>query len=60
MTTNTSESGLERLICTALTGHPCGRKGHPGRGRRAARASVCDRYGLALRQFARLRPRLLP
>ena len=24
MTTDTSESGLERLICTALTGHPCG------------------------------------
>ena len=23
MTTDTSESGLERLICTALTGHPC-------------------------------------
>ena len=23
MTTDTSEKGLERLICTALTGHPC-------------------------------------
>ena len=23
MTTDTSEAGLERLICTALTGHPC-------------------------------------
>ena len=23
MTTDTSERGLERLICTALTGHPC-------------------------------------
>ena len=23
MTTDTSESGLERLICTALTGNPC-------------------------------------
>ena len=23
MTTDTTESGLERLICTALTGHPC-------------------------------------
>ncbi len=23
MTTDTSETGLERLICTALTGHPC-------------------------------------
>ena len=23
MTTNTSERGLERLICTALSGHPC-------------------------------------
>lgn len=23
MSTDTSESGLERLICTALTGHPC-------------------------------------
>jgi len=25
MTTDTSERGLERLICTALTGHPCDR-----------------------------------
>ena len=24
MTTDTSERGLERLICTALSGHPCG------------------------------------
>ena len=24
MTTDTSEPGLERLICSALTGHPCG------------------------------------
>ena len=23
MTTDTTERGLERLICTALTGHPC-------------------------------------
>lgn len=23
MTTDTSERGLERLICTALAGHPC-------------------------------------
>ena len=23
MTTDTSERGLERLICGALTGHPC-------------------------------------
>ena len=23
MTTDTSEKGLESLICTALTGHPC-------------------------------------
>ena len=23
MTTDTSERGLERHICTALTGHPC-------------------------------------
>ena len=23
MTTDTSERGLERLICTALTGNPC-------------------------------------
>ena len=23
MTTDTSERGLERLICTALIGHPC-------------------------------------
>ena len=23
MTTDTSERGLERLICTAMTGHPC-------------------------------------
>ncbi len=23
MTTDTSERGLERLICTALTGHAC-------------------------------------
>ena len=23
MTTDTSEKGLERIICTALTGHPC-------------------------------------
>jgi hypothetical protein len=23
MTTDTTEQGLERLICTALTGHPC-------------------------------------
>lgn len=23
MTTDTSEPGLERLICSALTGHPC-------------------------------------
>ena len=23
MTTDTSEKGLERLICTTLTGHPC-------------------------------------
>ena len=30
MTTDTSERGLERLICTALTGHPCDppREGH--------------------------------
>ena len=30
MTTDTSEMGLERLICTALTGHPCDppREGH--------------------------------
>ncbi len=25
MTTDTSERGLERLICTALSGHPCER-----------------------------------
>ena len=23
MITDTTEKGLERLICTALTGHPC-------------------------------------
>ena len=30
MTTDTSERGLERLVCTALTGHPCDppREGH--------------------------------
>ncbi len=26
MPTDTSERGLERLICTALAGHPCGRE----------------------------------
>ena len=31
-TTDTSERGLERLICTALTGHPC----DPPQERRAA------------------------
>ena len=34
MTTDTSERGLERLICTALTGHPC----DPPQERRAAEA----------------------
>ena len=30
MTTDTSERGLERLICTALTGHPCDPSGAEG------------------------------
>ena len=34
VTTDTSERGLERLICTALTGHPC----DPPQERRAAEA----------------------
>ena len=34
MTTDTSERGLERLICTALTGHPC----DPSQESRAAEA----------------------
>jgi len=39
MTTDTSERGLERLICTALTGAPCD-PGCPGAG---AAGEVWDR-----------------
>ncbi len=30
MTTDTTERGLERLICTALAGHPCDPPGGEG------------------------------
>jgi len=39
MTTDTSERGLERLICVALTGSPCDPRG-PGAG---AAGEVCER-----------------
>ena len=36
MTTDTSERGLERLICKVLTGHPC----YPSKEGRVAEASA--------------------
>ncbi|MBI4881057.1 MAG: type I restriction endonuclease subunit R [Planctomycetes bacterium] len=39
MTTDTSERGLERLICRALTGSPC----DPGRSEAGAAGAVADR-----------------
>ena len=56
MTTDTSERGLERLICTALAGHPCEppADGHSGRTARRVR-----RCGLERRQLPRLRPGVL-
>ena len=56
MTTDTTERGLERLICTALTGSPCDPGAAEPRRWRAAGA-----YGgrLDLRLTRRLRPRVL-
>ena len=57
MTTDTSERGLERLICTALTGAPCDPALH---GRRRARAAGrLRRRGWICGDAARLRPRVL-
>ena len=39
MATDTSERGLERLVCTGLTGHPC----DPPQGSRIAEAHPADR-----------------
>ena len=57
MTTDTSERGLERLICTALTGHPC----DPPQESMAAEARprLRRRRRLERRQSPRLRPRVL-
>ena len=56
MPTDTSERGLERLICTALAGHPC-EPPATGTGSRTARR--LRRRGLERRQLPRLRPRVL-
>ena len=42
MTTDTTERGLERLICTALTGSPC----DPGRGLRIEVRERPPTYGV--------------
>ena len=57
MTTDTSERGLERLICTALTGAPC----DPGAGPATAvhERPRGVRRRLDLRRARRLRPRVL-
>ena len=53
MTTDTSEKGLERLICAALTGAPC----DPPQGGMVAAGRL--RRGLDMRRFAGLRPGVL-
>ena len=50
MTTDTSERGLERLICTALVGHPCE---PPHGGHRGQTARRLRRGGLERRQLPR-------
>ena len=42
MTTDTSERGLERLICTALTGSPCDPGAGPAESVREAAARLPD------------------
>ena len=56
MTTDTSERGLERLICTALAGHPCE---PPASGTVAEPVAGYGGRGLERRQPTRLRPRVL-
>ena len=56
MPTDTSERGLERLICTALTGHPCDPPLGPTVGEPPAHYAG---VGWGRRQLPRLRPRIL-
>ena len=56
VTTDTSERGLERLICTALAGHACD---PPQAGQVSEPHAGLRRRGLERWQFARLRPRVL-
>ena len=56
MTTDTSEHGLERLICTTLAGHPCE---PPASGTVAEPPAGYGGRGMERRQSVRLRPRVL-
>ena len=56
MRTDTTERGLERLMCTALAGHPVR---SAGRGRRRGSACGPRRGGVERRQLSRLRPGVL-
>ena len=55
MTTDTSERGLERLICTALTGEPA----IPAPPEADADQRATGGLGLGVRFSRRLRPRVL-
>ena len=57
MTTDTSERGLERLICTALTGSPCDATLSPT-GLEGEAAAPSGGIRLDLRRTQRLRPRV--
>ena len=54
--TDTSERGLERLICTALAGHPCE---PPAAGTVAEPPAGYGGVGWSDGNYSRLRPRIL-
>ena len=56
MTTDTSERGLERLICTALAGHPCE---PPAAGTVDEAPAGYGGVGWSSGNFPRLQPRVL-